>query len=58
MEVLRLAATGRLRRLREKFGKVLNIHGEMAHAPVVLAAYTGRRQRISGSHGRVAPPRP
>ncbi|MFE2209095.1 MULTISPECIES: carboxymuconolactone decarboxylase family protein [Streptomyces] len=28
-----------LRRLEKKFGKVLNIHGGMAHAPVVLEVY-------------------
>ncbi|SDN32360.1 alkylhydroperoxidase AhpD family core domain-containing protein [Lentzea albidocapillata subsp. violacea] len=39
-----------LRKLQTKFGKVLNIHGEMAHAPVVLAAYTGIQQAIA-EHG-------
>ena len=28
-----------LKALEEKFGKVLNIHGEMAHSPVVLQSY-------------------
>jgi uncharacterized peroxidase-related enzyme len=36
--------------LRERFGRVLNIHGEMAHAPVVLAAYAGIQQAIA-EHG-------
>lgn len=31
-------------------GKVLNIHGEMAHSPVVIAAYNGIVQAIR-SHG-------
>ena len=39
-----------LRQLEAKFGKVLNIHGEMAHAPVVLAGYTGLQQAIA-EHG-------
>lgn len=39
-----------LRQLQAKFGKVLNIHGEMAHAPVVLAGYTGIQQAIE-EHG-------
>ncbi len=30
-----------LERLARRTGKPLNIHGEMAHAPVVLAAYAG-----------------
>jgi AhpD family alkylhydroperoxidase len=36
--------------LEKRFGKVLNIHGEMAHAPVVLAAYTGMQTAIR-EHG-------
>ncbi|MDQ3307500.1 MAG: carboxymuconolactone decarboxylase family protein, partial [Actinomycetota bacterium] len=28
-----------LKVLEAKFGKVLNIHGEMAHSPVVLQSY-------------------
>jgi AhpD family alkylhydroperoxidase len=39
-----------LRQLQSKFGKVLNIHGEMAHAPVVLAGYSGIQQAIA-EHG-------
>ncbi|AOW93959.1 alkylhydroperoxidase [Rhodococcus sp. WMMA185] len=31
----------RLRTLAKKYGKVLNIHGEMAHSPVVMSAYSG-----------------
>jgi len=30
-----------LRGLKEKFGKVLNIHGEMAHSPALLGSYLG-----------------
>lgn len=41
------AATEALRRLRERMGRVLNIHGEMAHAPAVLAAYTGIQRAIA-----------
>ncbi|MBD8057164.1 carboxymuconolactone decarboxylase family protein [Rhodococcus ruber] len=44
------AARDTLRVLESTFGKVLNIHGEMAHAPVVLAAYTGITAAI-GDHG-------
>ena len=36
--------------LAQRMGKVLNIHGEMAHAPVVLAAYGGIQQAIA-EHG-------
>lgn len=36
--------------LERKFGKLLNTHAEMAHAPVVLAAYTGI-QRAIAEHG-------
>lgn len=43
-------ARERLQALQAQFGKVLNIHGEMAHAPVVLAAYTGIQDAI-GEHG-------
>ncbi|WP_159943351.1 MULTISPECIES: carboxymuconolactone decarboxylase family protein [unclassified Nocardiopsis] len=39
-----------LRSLAQKMGKVLNIHGEMAHAPVVLAAYQGIQKAIE-EHG-------
>jgi AhpD family alkylhydroperoxidase len=39
-----------LRNLKAKIGKVLNIHGEMAHSPVVLGAYTGIQQAIA-EHG-------
>ncbi|CAM4090491.1 carboxymuconolactone decarboxylase family protein [Nocardiopsis rhodophaea] len=44
------AARETLRSLEKKFGMVLNIHGEMAHAPVVLAAYQGISQAIA-DHG-------
>lgn len=36
--------------LSKRFGRVLNIHGEMAHAPVVLAAYTAVQAAIR-EHG-------
>ncbi len=36
--------------LEAKFGKVINIHGEMAHSPVVLQAYTAIQQVIA-DHG-------
>lgn len=36
--------------LEKRFGRVLNIHGEMAHAPVVLAAYTAMQGAIR-EHG-------
>lgn len=36
--------------LESKFGKVLNIHGEMAHSPVVLQAYVALQQVIA-EHG-------
>jgi len=39
-----------LQTLQRKMGKLLNIHAEMAHAPVVLAAYTGIQNAIA-AHG-------
>ncbi len=33
--------------LEAKFGKVINIHGEMAHSPVVLQAYVAIQQVIA-----------
>lgn len=39
-----------LEKLQKKMGKLLNIHAEMAHAPVVLAAYTGMQEAIA-THG-------
>lgn len=36
--------------LQAQLGTVLNIHGEMAHSPVVLGAYTGMQQAIA-DHG-------
>jgi AhpD family alkylhydroperoxidase len=42
-----------LRGLARRMGRLLNIHGEMAHAPVVLAAYQGIQQAIAG-HGSFA----
>ncbi len=36
-----------LKGLEAKFGKVLNIHGEMAHSPVVLNAYAAIQQVIA-----------
>ena len=43
-----------LKALKEKFGKVLNIHGEMAHSPVVLNAYAALQQVIA-DHGTFDP---
>ena len=39
-----------LQTLQRKMGKLLNIHAEMAHAPVVLAAYIGVQDAIA-AHG-------
>ncbi len=36
-----------LKALQAKFGKVLNIHGEMAHSPAVLGAYLALQQVIA-----------
>lgn len=36
-----------LKDLESKFGKVLNIHGEMAHSPVVLQSYIALQQVIA-----------
>ncbi len=39
-----------LERLARRSGKLLNIHAEMAHSPVVLAAYAGLSEAIA-DHG-------
>ncbi len=39
-----------LRGLERRMGRLLNIHAEMAHAPVVLAAYQGIQEAIA-QHG-------
>ncbi len=39
-----------LRGLKRRMGRLLNSHAEMAHAPVVLAAYEGIQQAIA-AHG-------
>ncbi len=39
-----------LKSLQEQFGKVLNIHGGMAHSPVVLQSYLALQQVI-GDYG-------
>lgn len=39
-----------LESMQAAMGKVLNIHGGMAHSPVVLAAYRGMGQAIT-EHG-------
>ena len=39
-----------LKALEAKFGKVLNIHGEMAHSPVVLQSYAAL-QNVIGDFG-------
>ena len=36
-----------LKALEEKFGRVLNIHGEMAHSPVVLQSYVALQSVIA-----------
>jgi len=36
-----------LKALEAKFGKVINIHGEMAHSPVVLQSYIAIQQVIA-----------
>jgi len=33
--------------LARRMGKLMNIHAEMAHAPVVLAAYSGLSQAVA-----------
>lgn len=38
-----------LKALEAKFGKVINIHGEMAHSPVVLQSYVAVQQIIADS---------
>ncbi|MFZ1527485.1 MAG: carboxymuconolactone decarboxylase family protein [Ferruginibacter sp.] len=43
-----------LKGLEARFGKVLNIHGEMAHSPVVLQSYAAI-QRIIAEHGSFDP---
>ncbi len=43
-----------LKALEAKFGKVLNIHGEMAHSPVVIQAYAALQQVIT-DHGTFDP---
>jgi AhpD family alkylhydroperoxidase len=45
------AASGEtLRRLEKRFGRVLNIHAEMAHSPVVLETYTAINAAVA-EHG-------
>jgi len=44
------AAHNTLAALKNRFGRILNIHGEMAHVPAVLAAYTGIHAAIA-EHG-------
>jgi AhpD family alkylhydroperoxidase len=39
-----------LENLQKKTGKLLNIHAEMAHSPVVLAVYAGMQEAIA-THG-------
>ncbi len=41
------ASRDTLKGLEAKFGKVLNIHGAMAHSPVVLDAYASLQHSIS-----------
>ena len=44
------ASRDELKALDAKYGKVLNIHAEMAHAPVVLQAFIALQQAIA-DHG-------
>ncbi len=37
-----------LKTLEGRFGKVLNIHGKMAHSPVVIQAYAALQETIAG----------
>ncbi len=39
-----------LKQLEGKFGKVLNIHGAMAHSPVVRDAYAAPQHSINEAH--------
>lgn len=48
------ASKATLTGLAKKMGTVLNIHGEMAHSPVVLAAYAGMQVAIA-EHGSFDP---
>ena len=41
------ASRDTLKQLESRFGKVLNIHGAMAHSPVVLDAYAALQHSIS-----------
>ncbi|HEX2026713.1 MAG TPA: carboxymuconolactone decarboxylase family protein [Nitriliruptorales bacterium] len=41
------ASRDNLKKLEEKFGQVLNIHGEMAHAPAVLDLYASASAAIA-----------
>jgi AhpD family alkylhydroperoxidase len=41
------ASVETLRKLEKHYGMVLNIHGEMAHSPLVLAAYEGINAAIA-----------
>lgn len=43
-----------LKALEAKFGKVLNIHGEMAHSPAVLQSYAAL-QGVIADHGTFDP---
>lgn len=48
------STTETLRRLRKRHGMLLNIHAEMAHSPLVLAAYTAINAAIA-EHGSFDP---
>lgn len=41
------ASRDQLKALEARYGKVLNIHAEMAHSPVVLHAYTALQRAIA-----------
>jgi hypothetical protein len=46
-----------LKALEAKFGKVLNIHGEMSHSPVVLQSYVALQSVIADYGSFEAPTR-
>ena len=49
------AARPALQQMKDRLGAVLNIHGEMAHAPAVIGMYTAMGHAIA-RHGTFDPP--
>ncbi len=49
------ASRERLRALEKRYGRILNIHGEIAHSPLVLSAYMAVNAAIA-EHGRFEAP--